>query len=86
MHAYFPYSDENFEEAGYSEDRIELLLLLPRGRKSRAKKKKSRVWYDENRLMAEENISLKMYFIDIYQFRLDLENTHILQIRKFMYH
>ena len=59
---------------------------LPSGRKSRAKKRKPRVWYDENRLQPEDQLCLKMCFTYVSQFRKAVQNLHIAQLRNCYYH
>jgi hypothetical protein len=83
MKAEFVPSDDNFE----GEDSDECVpVLLPSGRKSRAKKMKARMWYDESRIYAEEQLCVKMCFINVYQFRQALKNMHIAQLRNFKFH
>uniref|UniRef100_A0ACD5WCU9 Uncharacterized protein n=1 Tax=Avena sativa TaxID=4498 RepID=A0ACD5WCU9_AVESA len=60
--------------------------MLSSGRKSKAKKMKPRIWYDEGRILDEQQICLKMCFLDVYQFRNALQNMHIAQLRNFRYH
>jgi hypothetical protein len=79
-----PSSDENFEAGDDSDE--EIVVLLPSGRKSRRKKMKPRMWYDEHRICAEEQLCLQMCFVDVYQFRRALKNMHIAQLRNFRYH
>jgi hypothetical protein len=63
-----------------------LAWVLPSNRKSRAKKKKPRQWYDETRMQPEEQLCLKMCILDVYQFRRALQKHHIAQLRNFRYH
>ena len=44
------------------------------------------MWYDENRLLAEEQLCMQLCFIDVYQFRNVLHNMHIAQLRNFRFH
>ena len=61
-------------------------FVLPKGRKSRAKKAKERVWYDETRENAEQQFMQLLCFKDVYQFRDALARLHIVQVRNFHYH
>lgn len=72
-----PEDDDGFEKLSWA---------LPKGRKSRAKKKQPRVWYDESRLQPEEGLCLRMCFLDVYQFRRAVQTLHIAQLRNFRYH
>jgi hypothetical protein len=63
-----------------------LPFTQPKGRKSRAKKAKERVWYDETRQNPEQQLMLKLCFRDAYQFREALSRLHIVQLRNFHYH
>ena len=63
-----------------------LSMVAPKGRKSRAKKRPPRVWYDDRRLQAHEQLALHMCFINVEQFRDALVNLHIAQSRNFHYH
>jgi hypothetical protein len=58
-------------------------FVLPVGRKTRTKKQKPRMWYDECRLQSEEQQTLKMCFVDVYQFRRALQQLHIAQLRNY---
>jgi hypothetical protein len=87
---YKPTSDDD-KCPGYMEfsddDGFEpLSMILPKGRKSRAKKRPERKWYDEKRLQAHEQLCLKMCFRDVHQFRNALINLHIAQNRDYHYH
>jgi hypothetical protein len=48
-------------------------------RKSRAKKAKERIWYDENRENPEQQLMLKLCFRDVYQYKEALSRLHIVQ-------
>jgi hypothetical protein len=61
-------------------------FVLPVGRNTRAKKQKPRMWYDEMRLQPEEQLTLKMCFVDVYQFRRALQQLHIAQLRNYYLH
>jgi hypothetical protein len=63
-----------------------LPFVLPKGRKSRAKKQMERIWYDETRENPEQQFQLKLCFRDVYQFRQALCRLHIVQVRNFHYH
>ena len=87
---YIPSSDED-GEAGFlkesDDDGFEpLSFVLPKRGKSRAKKRPPRIWYDDRRLQAHEQLCLKMCFINVDQFRNALINLHIAQSRNYMYH
>ncbi|KAK1653914.1 hypothetical protein QYE76_071719 [Lolium multiflorum] len=70
------------------DDHFEPLTMVPPkgGRKSRAKKRPPRKWYDERRLQPHEQLCLKMCFRDVHQFREALINLHISQSRHYVYH
>ena len=52
------------------DDGVEIMSwALPTGRKSRAKIRKPRAWYYDNKMCLEEQLFLKMHFADVYQFR-----------------
>ncbi|CAM0874786.1 unnamed protein product [Alopecurus aequalis] len=83
--------DADVEEAGFlkeeDDDGFEpVSFVQPKGRKSRAKKAKERVWYDEHRENAEQQFMLNLCFKDVYQFRHALTRLHISQVRNFHYH
>ncbi|KAM0891124.1 hypothetical protein ACQ4PT_026581 [Festuca glaucescens] len=63
-----------------------LSMILPKGRKSRAKRRPPRVWYDERRLQAHEQLADHMCFTNVEQFRDALVNLLIAQSRNFNYH
>ena len=44
------------------------------------------MWYNDNMLLCEEQICLKMYVTYVYQFRRALQNLHIVQLMNFRYH
>ena len=52
-----------------------LLFIQPKGSKSRAKKAKQRVWFDENRENPEQQFMLKLYF------RVAHSRLHIVQVK-----
>jgi hypothetical protein len=85
---YVPSSDSGSDGDLREEDDdgAAMAWAVPSGRKSRAKKKATRVWYDEDRLQPEDQLCLKMCFTDVYQFRRALQNLHIAQLRNFAYH
>ena len=56
------------------------------GRKSRAKKPKERVWYDETRQNPEQQFRIALCFRDVRQFREALSRLHIVQVRNFHFH
>jgi hypothetical protein len=47
---------------------------------------KARMWYDELRLQPEEQLYLKLCFVDVYQFRRALQQLHIAQLRNYYLH
>jgi hypothetical protein len=61
------YDDDGFQPSS---------MILPKGRKSRAKKRPPRVWYDERRLQAHDQLALHMCFTNVEQFRDALVNLH----------
>ena len=63
-----------------------LSMVAPKKRKSRAKKRPPRVWYDDRRLQAHEQLALHMCFTNVEQFRDALVNLHIAQSRNYHYH
>ena len=84
-----PSSDE--EEKGLlkeaDDDGFEpLSFVLPKKRKSRAKQRPPRKWYNEKMEAPHEQLCLKMCFKDQHQFREALLNLHITQGRNFKYH
>jgi hypothetical protein len=86
---WIPSDDE--EELGFlqteDDDGYEPVpFVQPKGRKSRAKKAKERIWYDEQRQNPEQQFALNLCFRDVYQFREALARLHIVQVRNFHYH
>ena len=80
-------TDEYRQLLSDDDDQFEALaFVLPNGVKSRAKKKEPRVWYDEQRESADEQLCLKMCFVDVYQFRRALQQFHIAQLRNYYLH
>jgi hypothetical protein len=79
--------EETYDDLPDSEDDgfVPKFLLQSR-RKSRAKKLKKRIWYDETRENAHEQFAIKLCFRDVYQFRVALRNYHIAQLRNYAYH
>ena len=61
------------------DDHFQEMTMCPpkRGRKSRAKKRPPRKWYDERRLQPHEQLCLQICFRDVHQFREALINLHI---------
>ena len=87
---YKPSSDEDMC-AGFLEESDDdgfepLSMVPPKGGKSRSKKRPERKWYDDRRLLAHEQLCLKMCFRNVQQFRDALINLHIAQSRNFSYH
>ncbi|XP_044411594.1 uncharacterized protein [Triticum aestivum] len=68
---------------GISESDDESGLPLPCGRKSQAKRARTRIWYDESKPDAHDQLCLSMCFTDVYQFRRALRNFHIRILRNF---
>ena len=85
---FLPSSDEekNPGDLGDSDDdgAVEKFKLAS-GRKSRRKKPKLRVWYDESRANPQDQLCLKMCFTDVYQFRRALRQLHVSQLRNYAY-
>ena len=84
-----PSSDE--EEKGLLKDSEDdgyqpLAFVLPQKRKSRAKKRPPRVWYNEHLEQPHQQLQLHMCFRDQHQFREALLSLHITQARDFKYH
>jgi hypothetical protein len=76
-----PSSDEGKDKFLSDDDGFEAMnFVLPKGKKSRAKKMKARMWYDELRLQPEERLCLKLCFVDVYQFRRALQQLHTSQL------
>ncbi|XP_073352040.1 uncharacterized protein [Aegilops tauschii subsp. strangulata] len=71
---------------GISDSDDESGLPLPCGRKSQAKRARTRIWYDETKPDAHDQLCLSMCFTDVYQFRRALRNFHIRILRNFQYH
>lgn len=90
MPQWVPSDDE--EQLGFlkveDDDGYEPLpFVQPKGgRKSRAKKAKERVWYDETRENPEQQFMVALCFRDVYQFREALSRLHIVQVRNFHFH
>ncbi|XP_044454122.1 uncharacterized protein [Triticum aestivum] len=63
-----------------------LAFVLPQKRKSRAKKRPARVWYNEDLEQPHQQLKLHMCFKDQHQFRDALLSLHITQCRDFKYH
>ena len=78
---WFPSSDEESNPGDLSEEDNDgaqkPCVKLPADRKSRTKKKKPRLWYDEQRENPEEQFMKKLCFLDVTQFRRALLNFHI---------
>ena len=86
-HDWFPSSEEEdtcFE--GDDDGNEPMSFVISSGRRSRAKKRPPRVWYDEDRMHLEQQFQLKLCFKDVYQFREALVNLHVKQLRRYKYH
>ena len=85
---YLPSDDEGDSEFNADDDDgFEVMSWVqPKGRKSRAKKREKRNWYDENRQEPHDQLCLKMCFTDVYQFRTAVENLHITQLKNYTKH
>jgi hypothetical protein len=85
-----PSSDEESNPGDLSQEENDGAQLppfkLPNGRKSRAKKNKIRVWYDEKRGNPQEQFVRKLCFLDVQQFRRALLTFHISQNRNYSFH
>ncbi|KAK1651807.1 hypothetical protein QYE76_069612 [Lolium multiflorum] len=68
--------DQGFINVDDDDGFQEPIFVQPKGRKSRAKKYKPRVWYDENRENPTQQFILKLCFRDVYQFRESLARFH----------
>ena len=84
-----PSSDE--EEEGLLRESDDdgfqpLSFVLQKKRKSRAKKRPARKWYNEKMEQPHEQLCMKLCFRDQHQFREALLNLHITQARNFRYH
>ncbi|KAE8787406.1 hypothetical protein D1007_38569 [Hordeum vulgare] len=87
--AFIPSSDEEddwllFEDEDYGPE--PLSFVLPKGRKSRAKQRKPRIWYNDKLEQPHQQLCLYMCFKDQHQFREALLSLHITQARDFRYH
>ena len=86
---FIPSSDE--EDDGFlfedEDDGHEpLSFVLPKGRKSRAKKRKPRIWYNDKLEQPHQQLCMYMCFTNQQQFRDALLSLHITQARDFRYH
>ncbi|KAE8782356.1 hypothetical protein D1007_44274 [Hordeum vulgare] len=61
-------------------------FVLPKGRKSKAKKRKPRSWYNDKLEQPHQQLCLYMCFKDQHQFREALLSLHITQAIDFRYH
>ncbi|KAE8803609.1 hypothetical protein D1007_20560 [Hordeum vulgare] len=80
--------DKNPADLGLEDDdgADAMVYVLPNGRKSRAKKMKPRLWYDEDRADPQDQCVKHLCFIDAYQFRTALLTVNISHNRNFEYH
>nr|XP_040258766.1 nucleoporin GLE1-like [Aegilops tauschii subsp. strangulata] len=87
---WIPSSDEDRKpmDLGVEDDdgAEALAYVLSNGRKSRAKKMKKRIRYDEERAHPNEQFVKHLCFIDVYQFRNALQTMHIAQNKNYEYH
>ena len=84
---WFPSSEEEDTCFEADDDGNEpMSFVISSGRRSRAKKRPPRVWYDEDRMHPEQQFQLKLCFKDVYQFREALVNLHVKQLRRYKYH
>ena len=84
---WYPSSKE--DDTGFEADddgNEPMSFVIPIGRRSRAKKRPPRVWYDEDRLHPEQQFQLRLCFRDVYQFREALVNLHVKQLKRYKYH
>ncbi|KAE8805271.1 hypothetical protein D1007_18675 [Hordeum vulgare] len=63
-----------------------MAYVLPNGRKSRARKMKPMLWYDEDKADPHDQFVKHLCFIDVYPFRTALQTLHISHNRNFEYH
>ncbi|KAE8799147.1 RNA-dependent RNA polymerase 1 [Hordeum vulgare] len=77
----YPSCDEKSNLGGLSQEDNDgaqpPAFKIPGGSKSRAKKKKQRVWYDEKRENPQEQFVKKLCFLDVSQFRRALLTFHV---------
>uniref|UniRef100_A0ACD5TZS8 Uncharacterized protein n=1 Tax=Avena sativa TaxID=4498 RepID=A0ACD5TZS8_AVESA len=88
---YIPSSPEgsgDYEDmlSGDDDHHEPVSFVLPKGVKSRAKKRAPRMWYDEHRASPESQLSLNMCFVDMAQFRRAVQQLHIAQLRNYFLH
>ena len=69
--------DDGFEPSSF---------VLPKKRKSGAKKRPARKWYNEKMEQPHEQMCLNLCFRDHHQFRDALLNLHMTRTRNFKYH
>uniref|UniRef100_A0ACD5X716 Uncharacterized protein n=1 Tax=Avena sativa TaxID=4498 RepID=A0ACD5X716_AVESA len=88
---YIPSSPEgsgDYEDmlSGDDDHHEPVSFVLPKGVKSRAKKRAPRMWYHEHRASPESQLCLNMCFVDMAQFRRAVQQLHIAQLRNYFLH
>ena len=86
---FIPSSDEEDDGLLFEnedEGHEPLSFVLPKGRKSRAKKRKPRIWYNDKLEQPHQQLCLYMCFKNQQQFRDAFLSLHITQARDFRYH
>ena len=88
---YIPSSPEDSGDyeamlSGDDDHHEPLSFVLPKGVKSRAKKRAPRMWYDEHRASPESQLCLNMCFVDMAQFRRAVQQLHVAQLRNYFLH
>ena len=86
---FIPSSDEEDDVLLFEDEddgHEPLSFVLPKGRKSRAKKRKPRIWYNDKLEQPHQQLCLYMCFKNQQQFRDALLSLHITQARDFRYH
>ena len=86
---FIPSSDEEDDGLLFEDEddgHEPLSFVLPKGRKSRAKKRKPRIWYNDKLEQPHQQLCLYMCFKDQEQFRDALLSLHITQSRDSRYH
>ena len=87
---WIPSSDEESNPGDLSQDDNDGAQLptfrQPNGRKSRARKQKPRLWYDEKRENPQEQFVKKLCFLNVQQFKRALLTFHISQNRNYSFH
>ncbi|KAE8817095.1 hypothetical protein D1007_05300 [Hordeum vulgare] len=86
---FIPSSDEEYDWLLFEDedDRHEpLSFVLPKGRKSRAKKRKPMIWYNDKLEQPHQQLCVYMCFKNQHQFKDALLSLNITQAKDFRYH